>query len=644
MTMGRRKTICLMTAFPEGTHQSRIISGVISQCRRYDYNLVVLSSSIHLHSPRQRYLLGEINIYSLLNQNEVDGIILDTAALCGDNNGLIFREITDPIIGYSRKPIVSIEMPWEHYHVIENENEEILRETVRHVVTVHGKRKLCILTGHENEPISHSRLKVFLDEARWLGINVPEEYIVFGDFWYTGGEMLANRFLSGELEMPEAVICASDHMALGLMKQLTRNGVRVPEDIIVMGFEACPEALCNDIPLSSFEANDVRTAADAVNYLRSVIEPDEPVFTDHLPVMNLFHPGMSCGCASDYLASAHAFKDALYLPNSPDQGQFQQINIGMLMESYISEDLTATKTPSECLFTVLANAYLVYPFRNVYLCLAPDWLNMRDDTSSGYPDRMKIVMRCSDNNDFSFASEEGQPFDTRCMLPQLHEDFGEPTVFYFSPMHFNEHMLGYCVLQRSMQDTVQLNLVYKNWLRFVNNALEMTRAKDKLMHMSIRDEMTGAYNRRGLYLRLEEMLKNREPDAQFFAAVIDLDSLKRINDTYGHNEGDFAICTVAAGVTAVKLHNEICVRAGGDEFYIVGVGQYAENAPEERASRFSKWMEQRSVSARKPYPVTASIGCIVCPITDSFNVDEAIHRADEIMYACKVKRKLQRIV
>ena len=642
--MGNRKTICLLTALPEGTHQSRIIRGILSQCRRYDYNVIVLSSSIHLHSPRQRYLLGEINIYSLLNPDEVDGIILDTAALCGDNNGLIFREITDPIFTFCKKPIVSIEMPWEHYHVISNENEEILRETVRHVVNVHGKRNLCFLTGQETEPISHSRLNVFLDEARQLGIVVPDKYIIFGDFWYTSGEWLADRFLSGELPLPEAVICASDHMALGLIERLTENGVHIPDDLIVMGFEACPEALCNDIPLSSFEANDVRTAASAVNYLRSVIEPNEPVYRDNLPTMNLFHPGKSCGCNSDYLSSAHAFKSALYLPHNYSEGYMRNVSIGFLMESYISEDLTAAKTPDECLFTVLANAYLVNPFRNLYLCLAPNWLNMRDDTSAGYPDRMKIVMRCSDNNDYSFASEEGEAFDTCRMLPYLHEDFDEPTVFYFSPMHFNEHMLGYAVLQRSLNDEVNLNLVYKNWLRFVNNALEMTRAKDKLLHMSTRDEMTGTYNRRGLFIRLEEMLKNRQPDAKFFAAVIDLDGLKRINDTYGHNEGDFAICTVAAGVTAVTRHNEICVRAGGDEFYIIGVGQYGETAPEDRSNRFNKWMEQSSVSSRKPYPITASIGCILFPITDSFNVDEAIHRADEIMYACKVKRKLHRIL
>ena len=143
--MRDRKNICLLTAFPEGTHQERIISGVLKQCECYGYNVTVLSTTIHLHTQRQRYLLGEINIYSLLNPDMVDGIILDTAPLTGDNSGNVFREVTDSILSYCKKPIVSIEMPWDHYRVIANENEEILREAVRHAVNVHGKRKPPLL-------------------------------------------------------------------------------------------------------------------------------------------------------------------------------------------------------------------------------------------------------------------------------------------------------------------------------------------------------------------------------------------------------------------------------------------------------------------------------------------------------------------
>lgn len=642
--MRKRKIICLLTAYPEITHQSRIIRGILAQCRRYDYHLMILSTTIHMDSPRPKYVQGEVNIYRLLNTDLVDGIILDTAPLTEDREHIMFRRIADSILKDCRKPIVSIEIPWDDAVLIENENEEILRAAVRHAVQVHGKKRLCILTGHKETEVSHSRLRIYLDEAAKYGITVPEEYIIFGDFWYSGGEQLADRFLSGELELPEAVICANDPMALGLLIRLNKHGIRVPEDLIILGFEAFPEALCNDIPLSTYEANDMQTAANAVNYLRSVIEPDEPVLPVTIHADTLFHPGKSCGCNCDYLASAHAFKDALYLAQYYTEDCYDTVNIGLLMESYIFEDLTAASAPDDIYASILDNSYLVRPMNDLYLCVAPDWLEMQDSTDEGYPDQMKLVMRCSSDPALSMVSEEGVLFDTKEMLPQLFDESKEAAVFYFSPMHFNEHTIGYAVLERSLSETVTLNLVYKNWLRFVNNALEMMRTKHKLMHMSVRDEMTGTYNRRGLYLKLDEMLRTRKPEDLFFAAVIDMDGLKTINDTFGHSEGDFGIRLVASAACSITHHHEICVRAGGDEFYIVGVGAYDGDTVTARTEQFLQKMRDATRNYDKPYSITASIGCAVCPITEQFNADEAIRSADEIMYAYKVRHKLQRLL
>ena len=80
----------------------------------------------------------------------------------------------------------------------------------------HGKRKLCVLTGPNGTPVAENRLAIFLDEIKQHGITVPEEHIRHGDFWYSSGEQLAEDIADGRISMPEAVICASDHMALGL--------------------------------------------------------------------------------------------------------------------------------------------------------------------------------------------------------------------------------------------------------------------------------------------------------------------------------------------------------------------------------------------------------------------------------------------
>ena len=170
----------------------------------------------------------------------------------------------------------------------------------------------------------------------------------------------------------------------------------------------------------------------------------------------------------------------------------------------------------------------------------------------------------------------------------------------------------------------------------------MSRAKRRLLTLSVRDEMTGAYNRRGMYLKTEPMLKCAKPDDSLFVCVIDLDGLKYINDTFGHNEGDFGIRTVSAAVEAAAKENEICVRAGGDEFYIIGVGQYDADVPEQRAAEFTKLLEARAGTYEKPYTVTASIGCAVGKLNAGFSLDDIICKADAVMYQFKAARKRQR--
>ncbi len=642
--MKKRKNICLITAMPESLHVQRISSGIFHQCRKYGYNVTVFGAMTHLFSARPNYNLGEANIYDLINYELVDGVILDTATLSGDNTGETIERIYKRLKS-CKKPVAALEMHLKEYPVIENRNEEILREMCRHIIQIHHKTNLCILTGPKHNEAAESRLSVFLDETEKLGVKVTPEHIVYGDFWYTSGEKLADDFISGAISMPEAVICSSDHMGLGLIERLSENGIRVPEDIIVLGFEATVEAASADISLSSYEANDTNSAADAVDHIRKIIQPGAEIIPYKADINKLFHPGASCGCEPDYSRSVNALRGSMYFTtrNYSSSKLLEEIDIGLLMESYVMEQFNGSETPEECIKSIYDSAYLLYPHINYYLCLKENWLDTGHEIIEGYPDKMKIVTASTSVNELSFYEDsQSIVFDTSLMIPRMHEETKEPSVFYFSAVHFNEKMLGYSVLQRSLADTHKINIVYRNWLRFVNSALEMIRSKRRLLIMSVRDEMTETFNRRGMYIELEKMLKSADTSNSLFVCVIDIDGLKYINDTFGHNEGDFGIKLVSSAAALVTHKNEICVRAGGDEFYIIGVGDYDETEAEKRSDRFISIIEEMSSACNKPFKVTASIGCALQKINDSLNIDEVICEADEKMYKYKIERNRQR--
>ena len=139
-------------------------------------------------------------------------------------------------------------------------------------------------------------------------------------------------------------------------------------------------------------------------------------------------------------------------------------------------------------------------------------------------------------------------------------------------------------------------------------------------------------------LQLENMLPEDHLGEKLFVAVIDMNGLKKINDTYGHSEGDYSITTLSTAIKQSALPGEICVRAGGDEFYIIGIGDYDDATMSARAESIRAALQELHTKAKKDYALTASIGMVTETIDMNTNIDAAINRADEKMYNEKMKK------
>ena len=636
----RRKNIALFTAQPEASHGIRIINGIATQCRKYGYHFSVFSPLTHLEFQRETYVEAESNIFRLMNFDSIDGLILDSVNLVLGEGGRILPELLECLKAHPDLPVVTLEMSIGDLPMIKSDNEMALREMCRHMIEVHGKKNLCILTGPKGNEVAEERLNVCLDEIEKAGYSVSKEHIVYGDFWYSSGDTLARQLADGEISMPEAVLCTSTHMALGLIYRLRQLGINVPEDITVIGFDNTMEGCCNDVILSAYDAADTFSASQTVDYLRKIIDPGKEILPYESEVKEMFFPGISCGCAPRIERSLSAFRRISYLVayNSSSDNELDEISFGRLMESYCMEEFTASGSPEACLEKIGELIYLLKPFRDYQLCLKENWLSDDLDDRKDYPEKMTVALSAHllPNREFD-VSTAPVTFDTGIMTPLLSDETIEPSIFYFSPLHFEKITFGYAVIRRSLEDPCTLTLVYRTWLRFVNNALEMSRTKRQLLLMSIRDSMTGLYNRRGMTHQLEKISLENHHGEKLFVAVIDMNGLKNINDTYGHLEGDYGIKVLSTAVMQSTLPGEICVRAGGDEFYIIGVGYYGDEILSARAESFHRTLKDLQTKSSKEYVLSASIGIVTETIDDNTNIDAVINRADKEMYKEKTK-------
>lgn len=171
--------------------------------------------------------------------------------------------------------------------------------------------------------------------------------------------------------------------------------------------------------------------------------------------------------------------------------------------------------------------------------------------------------------------------------------------------------------------------------RVLRYAIERHRQRLELEHLSLSDELTGLYNRRGFLALAEQQLKLApRTDMGFLLFYIDLDHFKQINDTYGHAEGDRVLKDFADILRGVFRTSDILSRIGGDEFAVLTVKAH-ESVSEMLSARLRESLERYQAAPRRPFRVSVSVGIEKFGPGDRCSVEELLTRADHRMYANK---------
>lgn len=162
-----------------------------------------------------------------------------------------------------------------------------------------------------------------------------------------------------------------------------------------------------------------------------------------------------------------------------------------------------------------------------------------------------------------------------------------------------------------------------------------------LENMSQIDELTKIYNRRGFYEAASEMIEDPEnKDRMVIVCYADMDDLKTVNDSYGHIEGDFSIKSLAECLCKVFGSQAVIGRMGGDEYAAVVFKDIVGSSDELYAAK-DRYIEELNSKAEKPYRISMSMGLYECVCADSYDLKEAMDKADGELYKFKSLYKKQ---
>jgi diguanylate cyclase (GGDEF)-like protein/PAS domain S-box-containing protein len=169
----------------------------------------------------------------------------------------------------------------------------------------------------------------------------------------------------------------------------------------------------------------------------------------------------------------------------------------------------------------------------------------------------------------------------------------------------------------------------------VRDITERKKQEEEIRKLSITDQLTGLYNRRGFIALAEQQMKtSNRAKRQMMFAFIDIDCMKWINDTLGHKEGDRAILDTANILRQTFRESDIIARMGGDEFAVLAI-DVADMNPDILSDRLEQLIATHNTKVNRPFRLSMSRGVAVYDPASPVSLDELMSQSDRLMYIHK---------
>ncbi|MBP1572611.1 MAG: GGDEF domain-containing protein [Oscillospiraceae bacterium] len=567
---------------------------------------------------------GESSIFSLINFITADVLLVFPERFYLTN-------ILDKILSTAKEkhiPVISIGGFIHNTPSISFGIKQSFRNIISHLIEEHGCKRINFIAGRKDEAEHDERLIIFKETLTEHGIPIEEERIGFGEYWDNPTVEVLEKFLNSNLERPEAIVCANDVMALTTVNYLKAKGIRVPQDVLVTGFDGIDIEKYHSPRLTTSSINTELLCSSLYEYITKICDGDILPLCHTIEFSERFSE--SCGCNN----KTDEIKPFLTLwKELTSDSSFNDSIIQMISKIDIVESIT------DILSTV--SRFLDYVFSTeIRVCVSDDYIksiwNGVPYEFNGFSDTMFSVVEKVDNG--KAIVYDDRTFDTGKLVP----DESRPRRLILYPLHYKDTVFGYVAANSALNHialhqirTFSMNLGYV--LERIATYKLMESINSRLEAAYIYDSMTGLLSRNGYYTMAKKKL---EPelggDKHIVIISVDLDNLKEINDRYGHHSGDTAIKIIAHTLQEYVGDDGIAARFGGDEFvgikvFDISTDKFVHDFSEGFACTIADKVEESELE----YNISASFGIVSVLAKTLPSLEEGIKSADVLMYAQK---------
>ncbi len=282
------RTLGLFVTSAEDRYERTLLQGVFDAIRTKGGHLICFTSgalrSYHGFEAKRNIL------YDLVTPHTLDGLVISGAL--GHNIGV--AEMQALCSRYHPMPIVSIALPMPGIPGLRANSLSGMRRIVDHLLDVHGKRRVAFIRGPLGQQEAEERYQAYCESLKAHGIRLNPKLIVNGDYTYDSGLRAAKMLLDQAGRGFDAVVAANDMMALGAIQVFSAQGINVPNDVAVTGFDDTDNGRYNQPPLTTVRQSPYEQGMRAAHMLFDMLADKaipEQLLASAVPVIR-----QSCGC------------------------------------------------------------------------------------------------------------------------------------------------------------------------------------------------------------------------------------------------------------------------------------------------------------------------------------------------------------
>ena len=274
-------------------YASMVVAAFDAECARRGYDLICFAGG-SLHS-LAGYEIQRNRCFELAGSEALDGLVV----LSLSTTASVMQEFLD---SYQGLPICTVGIEVPGYALVQADNAAGTRDAVLHLITIHDRRRIAFLRGPTDNPEAEIRFHAYREALAQFGIPYNAQRVITANFHDEQGRLAMAELLDQGVEF-DAVVGANDRSVLGALRTLKERGIRVPEDVAVVGFDDSEDARGASPSLATVRQPYWDIAESALDFVASALAGTAGKARTLLP--SHFVKRRSCGCLSEGAPSEH---------------------------------------------------------------------------------------------------------------------------------------------------------------------------------------------------------------------------------------------------------------------------------------------------------------------------------------------------